>query len=81
MTFSVSGSLVAIVTPMTEEGLLDLPAYEALIHWHIEQGTDAIVAVGTSGESPTVNVEEHLSFIEHWHNNPGTLLGRALLLR
>ena len=64
MTFSVSGSLVAIVTPMTEEGLLDLPAYEALIHWHIEQGTDAIVAVGTSGESPTVNVEEHLQLIE-----------------
>ena len=64
MTFSVSGSLVAIVTPMTEEGLLDLPAYEALIHWHMEQGTDAIVAVGTSGESPTVNVEEHLQLIE-----------------
>ena len=64
MTFSVSGSLVAIVTPMTEEGLPDLPAYEALIHWHIEQGTDAIVAVGTSGESPTVNVEEHLQLIE-----------------
>ena len=38
MTFSVSGSLVAIVTPMTEDGLLDLPAYEALIEWHIEQG-------------------------------------------
>jgi 4-hydroxy-tetrahydrodipicolinate synthase len=64
MTFSVSGSLVAIVTPMTEAGLLDLPAYEALIHWHIGQGTDAIVAVGTSGESPTVSVEEHLQLIE-----------------
>ena len=64
MTFSVSGSLVAIVTPMTEDGLLDLPAYEALIEWHIEQGTDAIVAVGTSGESPTVNVEEHLQLVE-----------------
>ena len=55
----IKGSIVAIVTPMHEDGSLDLPAFRALIDFHIEQGTDAIVVVGTTGESPTVNVEEH----------------------
>lgn len=55
----IKGSIVAIVTPMNADGSLDLPAFKALIDFHIEQGTDAIVVVGTSGESPTVNVEEH----------------------
>ena len=45
---------MALVTPMHEGGEIDFAAYRALIDWHVEQGTDAIVAVGTSGESPTV---------------------------
>ncbi len=55
----IKGSLVAIVTPMHEDGSLDLDAYRRLIDWHVEQGTAAIVAVGTTGESPTVDPEEH----------------------
>ncbi|MCB1983820.1 MAG: 4-hydroxy-tetrahydrodipicolinate synthase [Burkholderiales bacterium] len=53
------GSLVAIVTPMFEDGKLDLESFRALIDFHIEQGTDGIVVVGTTGESPTVDFEEH----------------------
>ncbi|MCK5714787.1 MAG: dihydrodipicolinate synthase family protein, partial [Nitrosomonadaceae bacterium] len=53
------GSLVAIVTPMHEDGGLDLESFRALIDFHVEQGTDGIVVVGTTGESPTVNYEEH----------------------
>ncbi len=56
---NISGSLVAIVTPMHADGSLDLPGLRQLIDWHIEQGTDGIVIVGTTGESPTVSVEEH----------------------
>ena len=59
----VKGSLVAIVTPMQDGGALDLPAFTRLIDRHIESGTAAIVAVGTTGESPTVNVEEHCLII------------------
>ncbi len=55
----IKGSIVAIVTPMHEDGSLDLSAFRALIDFHIEQGTDAIVVVGTTGESPTVDLEEH----------------------
>jgi 4-hydroxy-tetrahydrodipicolinate synthase len=55
----MQGSIVAIVTPMHEDGSLDLAAFRALIDFHIEQGTDGIAVVGTTGESPTVNVEEH----------------------
>jgi 4-hydroxy-tetrahydrodipicolinate synthase len=55
----IKGSLVAIVTPMQEDGSLDMAAFRALIDFHIAEGTDAIVVVGTTGESPTVNVEEH----------------------
>jgi 4-hydroxy-tetrahydrodipicolinate synthase len=55
----ITGSIVAIVTPMHEDGSLDLAAFRALIDFHVEQGTDGIVVVGTTGESPTVNVEEH----------------------
>ena len=53
------GSLVAIVTPMKDDGALDLDAFRKLIDWHIAQGTDGIVVVGTTGESPTVDFEEH----------------------
>lgn len=55
----IKGSIVAIVTPMQEDGSLDLAAFRALIDFHVEQGTDGIVVVGTTGESPTVDVEEH----------------------
>ncbi|HZW26189.1 MAG TPA: 4-hydroxy-tetrahydrodipicolinate synthase [Gallionella sp.] len=55
----IKGSIVAIVTPMHEDGSLDLASFRALIDFHIEQGTDGIVVVGTTGESPTVDVEEH----------------------
>ncbi len=55
----ITGSMVAIVTPMHQDGSLDLVAFRGLIDFHIEQGTDAVVVVGTTGESPTVNVEEH----------------------
>jgi len=61
----IKGSLVAIVTPMQEDGSLDLAAFRSLIDFHIEQGTDGIVVVGTTGESPTVDVEEHESLIQH----------------
>jgi 4-hydroxy-tetrahydrodipicolinate synthase len=53
------GSLVAIVTPMKEDGELDLDAFRRLIDWHIAEGTDGIVVVGTTGESPTVDFDEH----------------------
>ena len=55
----IKGSIVAIVTPMHEDGSLDLAAFRALIDFHIIEGTDGIVVVGTTGESPTVDVEEH----------------------
>lgn len=55
---------MAIVTPMHSDGSLDLPRYRQLIEWHIAEGTDGIVAVGTTGESPTVSVEEHCELIK-----------------
>ena len=59
----IKGSIPAIVTPMHPDGSLDLKGLRKLIDWHIEQGTDAIVIVGTTGESPTVSVEEHSELI------------------
>ncbi len=53
------GSMVALVTPMTDDGAIDEKALESLIEFHIENGTDAIVAVGTTGESATLDEEEH----------------------
>jgi 4-hydroxy-tetrahydrodipicolinate synthase len=60
----LSGSLVAIVTPMTADGALDMPRLKSLIDWHVAEGTDGIVIVGTTGESPTVDVPEHCQLIE-----------------
>lgn len=57
------GSMVAIVTPMHPDGSLDYESYRSLIDWHAQEGTDALVVVGTSGESPTVNVDEHAELI------------------
>jgi len=59
----IRGSIVALVTPMLDDGSVDYPALRALIDWHIDQGTDCIGVVGTTGESPTVNVEEHCEII------------------
>ncbi|HEX8741170.1 MAG TPA: 4-hydroxy-tetrahydrodipicolinate synthase [Casimicrobiaceae bacterium] len=59
----LSGSLCAIVTPMHSGGALDLPALRRLIDWHVESGTAAIVIVGTTGESPTVDFDEHCTLI------------------
>jgi 4-hydroxy-tetrahydrodipicolinate synthase len=59
----IKGSIVAIVSPMHEDGSLDFDSYRSLIDWHIAEGTAAIVAVGTTGESPTVDVEEHHDLI------------------
>ena len=60
----LQGSMVAIVTPMFDDGGLDLDALRALIDWHIKAGTDGIVIVGTTGESPTVDFDEHCLLIK-----------------
>ena len=60
----LTGSIVAIATPMSEEGALDLPALSRLIDFHVQNGTAAIVVVGTTGESPTVDVDEHCLLIK-----------------
>ena len=59
----IRGSLVALVTPMHADGSLDWKALDALLEWHIESGTDGIVAVGTTGESATLAVDEHCEVI------------------
>ncbi len=60
----ITGSIVAIVTPMHDDGSLDLEAFRNLVDFHIREKTDAIVVVGTTGESPTVDVDEHCQLIE-----------------
>ena len=59
----LTGSIVALVTPMHEDGSVDYPALRKLIDWHIAEGTNCIGVVGTTGESPTVSVEEHCEII------------------
>ena len=59
----IRGSIVAIVTPMAEDGSVDFPALQRLVEWHIAEGTDGIVAVGTTGESATLDVEEHIAVV------------------
>ncbi len=59
----ITGSIVALVTPMHEDGSVDYPTLRKLIDWHIAEGTDCIGVVGTTGESPTVSVEEHCEII------------------
>jgi 4-hydroxy-tetrahydrodipicolinate synthase len=66
MTFQnrpITGSIVALITPMLPTGAVDYPALRKLIDWHIAEGTDCIGVVGTTGESPTVSVEEHCEII------------------
>lgn len=60
----LQGSFVALVTPMSANGSLDFDALQGLIEWHVKSGTDGIVSVGTTGESATVSVPEHLEIIE-----------------
>ncbi|MGC2519945.1 MAG: 4-hydroxy-tetrahydrodipicolinate synthase [Burkholderiales bacterium] len=59
----LTGSIVAIVTPMQDDGRIDTPRFKALIDFHIAEGTDGIVVVGTTGESPTVDFDEHKELI------------------
>ena len=59
----IAGSMVALVTPMNAEGGLDWQALDKLVEFHLQEGTDAIVAVGTSGESATLDVQEHVEVI------------------
>ena len=60
----LSGSIVALVTPMDENGLVDFNALKKLVDWHVKEGTNGIVAVGTTGESATLEIEEHLEVIK-----------------
>ncbi len=59
----IQGSIPAIVTPMLADGALDLPGLRRLLDWHIAEGSDAVVVVGTTGESPTVDLAEHCTLI------------------
>ena len=59
----IQGSIVALVTPMNADGSVDLDSMRRLMDWQIAEGTDAFVIVGTTGESPTVNVDEHAELI------------------
>ncbi|PKM37752.1 MAG: 4-hydroxy-tetrahydrodipicolinate synthase [Gammaproteobacteria bacterium HGW-Gammaproteobacteria-10] len=60
----IQGSIVALVTPMTENGSIDKDSLKKLVEFHIDQGTDSIVAVGTTGESATLDEDEHCDFIQ-----------------
>jgi 4-hydroxy-tetrahydrodipicolinate synthase len=60
----LEGSLVALITPMRADSTIDWPALDALLEWHISEGTHGIVSVGTTGESATVTVDEHLQIIQ-----------------
>lgn len=60
----IQGSLVALVTPMKADNSLDWDALTALVQWHLDEGTDGIIAMGTTGESATLSVSEHLSVIK-----------------
>ena len=60
----LKGSLVALVTPFHESGEVDYDSLESLVQWHIDEGTNGIVSVGTTGESATLSIEEHLEVIK-----------------
>ena len=61
----LKGSFVALVTPMFEDGVIDYDSLKHLINWHVENGTSGIVSVGTTGESSTLSVQEHLDVIRY----------------
>lgn len=73
----ISGSIVALVTPMLEDGSIDWDALDALIEWHIDSGTAAIVPVGTTGESSTISVSEHCDIVKRVVN---TVSGRIKVI-
>ena len=60
----ITGALVAIATPMRDDGSIDYDCYQKLIDWQVSEGADAIVSMGTSGESPTVSFEEHTAVVK-----------------
>src|SRR6185436_1259703 len=60
---TITGSIVDLATPLHEDGSVDYPTLRKLVDWHIAEGTDCIGVVGTTGESPTVDVEEHQEII------------------
>jgi len=60
----ISGSMVALVTPMMADGAIDYPALKDLVEWHVKEGTDAIVVVGTTGEASTLSAQENLAVIQ-----------------
>ncbi|MDL2059338.1 4-hydroxy-tetrahydrodipicolinate synthase [Mesosutterella sp. AGMB02718] len=60
----IKGSMIAIVTPMREDGSIDYDSYQKLIDWQVSEGADAIVSMGTSGESPTVSFQEHTDVVK-----------------
>lgn len=60
----LKGSFVALVTPMKSNGEIDLPALKELVEWHIESGTHGVVSVGTTGESATLNFNDHVKVLE-----------------
>ena len=64
MTLSLKGTATALVTPFNQDGSVDLGAFEALVHWQIENGIDVLVPCGTTGESATVSNDERKSLIE-----------------
>jgi dihydrodipicolinate synthase (EC 4.2.1.52) len=59
-----SGSIVALVTPMRADGAVDFEAIDRLVEFHVSNGTDGIVAVGTTGESATLDIDEHIGVVE-----------------
>jgi 4-hydroxy-tetrahydrodipicolinate synthase len=73
----LQGSFVALVTPMSSDGSLDFNALEDLVEWHIESGINGIVSVGTTGESTTLTVKEHLQVVE---NTVNFVNGRILVI-
>ncbi|HEY2561900.1 MAG TPA: 4-hydroxy-tetrahydrodipicolinate synthase [Caldimonas sp.] len=76
---TITGSIVALVTPMHDDGRIDFEALRRLIDWHVSEGTQCIAVVGTTGESPTVSVEEHCEVIrvavEHAHGRIPVMAG------
>ena len=75
--FNLQGSIVALVTPMDEDGTIDWQALNDLIEWHINSGSSGLVIVGTTGESATLDVAEHVQVIE---NSVKTANGRIKII-
>ena len=64
MSTMIKGSIVALVTPMLNDGAIDWDSMKSLVNWHVEMGTNGIVPVGTTGESATVNIDEHCKIVK-----------------